>query len=89
MLERLLCRNDKGIAQVINDLSNPLGFHFKSLASANSATPAQQRPEGDNHTRDVGGQDCSGQDCSGKVSNGLGSNEPQTVRLAQITRGGI
>ncbi len=40
MPERLLCSNDKGIAQVINDLSNPLGFHFKFLASANSATPA-------------------------------------------------
>jgi len=31
MLERLLCRNDKGIAQVINDLSNPLGFLLSPL----------------------------------------------------------
>jgi len=32
--------NDKGIAHVINDLSNPLRSDFKSLASANFATPA-------------------------------------------------
>ena len=34
-------RNDKGIAQVINDLSNPLGFHFESGASASSAIRAE------------------------------------------------
>ena len=34
-------RNDKGITQVINDLSNPLGFHFESGASASSAIRAE------------------------------------------------
>ena len=33
-------KQEAGIAQVINDLSNPLQTDFKSLASANFATPA-------------------------------------------------
>ena len=37
-----IARNDKGIAQVINDLGNPLRSDFKSFASANFATPAAE-----------------------------------------------
>jgi hypothetical protein len=32
--------NDKGITQAIKDLSNPLGIHFESGASASSAIRA-------------------------------------------------
>jgi hypothetical protein len=40
--KRLNTLQTKGIAHVINDLSNPPRYDFKSLASANFATPAAE-----------------------------------------------